>query len=482
MVQRLTCGCKALDCWAILASSAMPIAILTAPAAAQTAEGPDAFLNQQRRIQDEIDRQMKLAPSINERYTLDYGGWYSFYLFLYDDGVNSSRTYRRNDLRAWGRLTLDQGAHEFFARARLSYIDFNTGDSYDGNDNDWEGPNLERGYYRFDLKRAMSAYAGKYIDYNIQVEVGRDLVVFGEGLALSTPLDHVQVIAQKGPLQVTGLIGKTVGSITDFDQSRPIERQRRAMFGVETRLIGIDNHEPFAYVFWQDDHNHEVEPHPLQGFDYESVYVGLGSTGTLAPNLRYATEWVFESGSSYSQRRFLKQNDITAWSTNTELEYLFPGPKDKRASLQYLFASGDPDRRFSPTDTIGGNDGDYDDNSFIGFGWVDTGLSFAPRPVNLHLWRVGGSFFPFEGHERFDKLELGLDAYLFWKNRRSGGVSDYTAGRESGYLGWEMDVYANWQITSDLAWTTRLGTFFPGRAFDDQTTRTFFLVGVTWSF
>jgi hypothetical protein len=40
----------------------------------------------------------------------------------------------------------------------------------------------------------------------------------------------------------------------------------------------------------------------------------------------------------------------------------------------------------------------------------------------------------------------------------------------------------NWRITSDVSWTARLGTFFPGNSFSDETTRTFFLTGVTYSF
>ena len=45
-----------------------------------------------------------------------------------------------------------------------------------------------------------------------------------------------------------------------------------------------------------------------------------------------------------------------------------------------------------------------------------------------------------------------------------------------------MDYYANWRISADLAWTARGGVFFPGQAFQERTVRTFFLVGLTWSF
>ena len=45
-----------------------------------------------------------------------------------------------------------------------------------------------------------------------------------------------------------------------------------------------------------------------------------------------------------------------------------------------------------------------------------------------------------------------------------------------------MDYFANWRITNDLAWTARFGAFFPGDSFSDQSTRTFAMIGVIWSF
>ena len=82
----------------------------------------------------------------------------------------------------------------------------------------------------------------------------------------------------------------------------------------------------------------------------------------------------------------------------------------------------------------------------------------------------------------FANLEVGTDWFLYWKHHRAAAVSDPLADTQSGYLGWEMDYFANWRITSDLAWTARYGTFFPGSALSDQTTRTFLLTGVTYSF
>ncbi len=465
--------------WALIAC-----VVLTAspPVIGQGRREPDTFLNQQRAVEERVRREAEEQRPAIQAVDLDYGGWYSFNLFIYDDGINSSRTFRRNDLRLWGRLALDQGAHTFYARGRLSFLDFNTGDSYDGNDNDWEGPNLERGYYQFDLRSAMKAYAHRQVDYDFTLKIGRDLATFGTGLALSTPLDQVWMRGEYQHVVVTGLIGRTVGSSEDLDSSRYTTRTRRAFFGTEVRYTGFERHEPFAYVLWQRDHNRDAFPHPLQDYDYDSFYVGLGSEGELAKNLRYSTEWVYESGRSYGDRRFLRQDVIRAWAFDAELEYLWDTRGHPRASLEYLFASGDPDRLDSPTNAVGGNRNDHTDRGFNGFGWRDTGLSFAPTLSNIHVWRAGSSFFPLESSRFFRHLELGTNWFLYYKQHRSAAVSDVTADEASGYLGWEMDYFANWDITSDLAWTARYGVFFPGEAFSDETTRTFFLVGMTYRF
>jgi hypothetical protein len=233
---------------------------------------------------------------------------------------------------------------------------------------------------------------------------------------------------------------------------------------------------------WQRDRNREAVFRPFRTYDYDSFYLGFGSTGELFKGLRYSAEGVYETGRSFSERLFLSDSDIDAWAMLVELEYLFPGKHKARASLEYLLGSGDPDRVFSPTNTEGGAVGDSKDSSFIGFGYRDTGLSFAPRYSNLHMWRLGASCYPWPDRRRFRRLELGTDWYVYYKHHRAGAVSDPTANVGSAYLGWEMDYYANWQMAADLAWTARCGIFFPGNAFDDRGTRTFLLIGLTWSF
>ncbi len=444
---------------------------------------PGAFVNQQRAITNLIHEQREqFAPSI-EKTDLDYGGFLSSYTLLYDDGLESSRTLRRTDLRLWGRLSVEHGAHEFFVRSRLSYLDFNGGDQFEiDEENDREGMNLERGYYKFDLQRANQAYGGERLGYNAALKIGRDFAEFGTGYALSTPLDQVWLRWTYRDVQVTGLVGRTIGSGQDFDLSRDAERTRRNFSGAEVRYLGFERHRPFAYVLWQNDQISDGPRLSAQRFEYDSFYVGFGSSGEIVPNLAYSTEWVFETGRSFGNRRVQRKNRINAWAWDIELEYLFDRPTSPRVGVEYMFASGEDDRIGSPTDSVGGVSRGFRDEGFIGFGFRDTGLAFAPRLSNVHVWRAGASYFPFEGHERLDRLELGTNWFLYYKHRRRGAVSDPLANVPSGYLGWEMNYFANWQMSSDLSATARFGAFFPGRAFDDQTTRTFFLVGVTWAF
>lgn len=445
--------------------------------------GQTAFIERQRALVRENDARLQQNLPAAQKVRVDYGGWFNSYIFLFDDGFESSRTLRQNELRLWLSLSADRGIHEGYARMRASYLDWNSGDSYTGNDDDLNGPNLERGWYQFDMAKALRLYEQFDSPMELKIKLGRDLLNIGTGYAISLPLDHVQLQAGLYGFETTMLYGRTPSSTPNIDRSRPVEdHSDRDFWIIEQRYKGWDSHEPFVYVAWQEDHTREDPPNLLQSYKYDSRYIGWGSTGELIDNLRYGTEWVIERGSSYGDRRFLHANDIKAWAFDQRLDYFFRHKMKPVISAEYMFASGDPTRLGSPTDAEGGVSNGYVDRSFVGFGFRDTGISFAPRLSNIHIWRLGGTFRPFPEVDVVKDLELGSDFYLYWKNKSVAAVSDVLADQRSGYLGWEMDYYANYRIFSDLSYTVRFGTFFPGSAFSDQTTRTFLLTGVTWSF
>lgn len=470
----------------VIAASA--VCVISAAARAQlslqTSPSSSAFLQLQRQIEEENRQKVFQALPMTQRVQVDWGGWFDWYTFLFDDGIESSRTLRTYDLRLWGAFSADQGAHEAYARMRLGWVNWNPGDSYDEfRENDTIGPNLERGWYQFDLKKALKAYQKTDLPFSLKTKIGRDFVTAGSAFAIALPLDHVQLQGEWAGFQTTFVVGKTPDSTPNIDQSFPVAgHSNRNIWIIEERYKGFDNHEPFVYVAFNSDHTGERPLDLLQNYQYDSQYYGFGSTGELVQNLRYNTEWVFERGESFGDRRFMFRDQIKAWAFDQEIEYLFSGPHKPRASLEYMFASGDPDRLGSPTNAEGGNRTNRVDNSFVGFGFRDTGLAFAPRLSNIHIWRAGASFLPLPEVEAAKNLELGTNWFLYHKNRGDGAVSDPTADRQTGYLGWEMDYFANYRVTSDLSLTVRFGTFFPGGAFNDQTTRTFLLTGVTWSF
>ena len=467
-------------------AGAIALVLLARPLAAQ--QGPSsAFLQQQQAIEQEVRDEFNRDLPAEQKVDFDYGGWYSMHFFLWDDGIESSRTYRRNDLRLWSSLSLDQGAHQFYARGKLQYHDFNSGDSYDGNDNDWLGPDLDRGFYQFDLRQAARAYRKERLDYTVRAKVGRDFTEFGTGLALSQSLDQLLLTFENEKWQVQGLGAMSIHSSDDIDTTRPdAGRSERVFWGTQIKYLGLDKHEPFVYFLSNDDQHGESPCDVLRDYKYDSYYLGLGSTGELLRDLRYSTEWVLEGGHSYDDRRSIfdshRRANIEAWAWDAMVEYLPRWQYRPRFTGEYLFASGDGNRHGSPTDVRGGQRRGGDDSSFSGFGYRDTGLSFGPRLSNVHIWRTGAAFSPFEKIKGLKRMEVGTDWFLYAKHHRDGAVSDPTADEHSGYLGWEMDYFVDWRITSDVAWTARLGTFFPGESFSDETTRTFFLTGVTWSF
>jgi hypothetical protein len=444
-----------------------------------------SYINQQRQVEEEVRQQLDRNLPISQKVLLDWGGWLGSYVFMFDDSIKN-RTLRRQDVRLWGSLNADQGIHQAYVRLRLSYDDFNHGDSYTGNDDDLEGPNLDRGWYQLDLAKLLRKHGDIDLPFDLTIKGGRDYVMFGTGYALSMPLDAVQMTTGLGDIKIDTLLGKTISSYDNLDTSRPDPgRSDRCFYGVQARYTGFQKHEPFLYYFAQNDCQNDGWPILYkQKWDYDSEYLGFGSTGEITPYLRYSGEFVFQSGRSYADKQWSGTEPIDAYGWDYELTYMPHLSLRPKFSLEYMFASGDADRLLSPVNASGGNLAGTSDKSFNAFGYRNTGLALAPDLSNLHIWRLGGSFFPFNKHpnEWLKKLEIGSDFFLYNKNKINAAISDPLADLPSGFVGWEMDYYINWRLTSDLSMTLRYGTFVPGSAYTNEETRNFFLTGFTWSF
>jgi len=441
----------------------------------------ESLLRQQRLIDEKLDQERRELAPLDALLDWQWGGWLEYYVFHFQDGIQSQRVFQRPGAVLWTRLSIDRGAHEIFARARLTFEYFNPGDEY-RRQQDWVGPNLDRGWYQIDVGKALRL-TEPADPYQMRIRVGRQEVRFGTGYVLDLPLDAVLLEARLHELEVTGLFARTIASYPNIDRSEPVDsHSARRFFGVQLAYAGLENHRPFAYALWNDDFTDERPKDPLQNYSYDTQYFGVGARGSVIHNLNYWTEWVYESGHSFGDGQFLWRDVVDAWAWDVGIEYLWDLPTRPRASLEYIFASGDAGRLLSPTSAAGGNRGDREDTSFVGFGYRDTGIAAGLTPSNLHIWRAGTSFAPLESVELCRDLEVGTNWFLYHKHHRRGAISDPTAGQFEGYVGWEMDYFINWRFASDLSWTIRWGMFFPGDAFRDQSARSFLFTGMTWSF
>jgi hypothetical protein len=389
---------------------------------------------------------------------------------------------------------------EIFVRGHTGYQDFNDGDSFDGRGDTIIDPDFERAFYRFDLRRAMEAYQGKETDGNLIFQAGRDLVYWGNGLVLSETIDGIIGRIETPLADVDVIAGVTPVRTVDFDTSRPNfdHNTRRGFYGVQvSRQFG--RHRPFTYFVVQRDYNKDdTLDLPSEGihtrFNYNSEYLGLGSTGALSDKLLYGLELAYQSGFTLSNsferpaggglnQGVPQTNDrIQAFGGDFRLDYLLGGINQTRLGLEGIIASGDSDRLTSTTNTLGGNHPHTVDNAFNAFGFLNTGLAFAPPVSNLMALRVGASTFPLPQVPWFERMQLGVDAFVFAKTRQASPLNEPTLD-DHRYLGWEPDLFMNWQITNDVTIAVRYGIFFPGNAIvNDDQNRQFFFAGVTYAF
>lgn len=449
-------------------------------------------LDRALRTTESDDWRLKVDSSLTlgERTLFEYGGFVSYTGLWLDDANNNSRRLSQIETTLYARASVD-GVHTGFVRLRFPYQDFSPGDSFDGRGDQWKEPFLDRYTYEFDLKRHMAAYEGKSVDWNFNLRVGRQFVDWGAGLALSETLLSVRPTITFTPQwELETLFGVTPDSAVDFDSSRDEfdRKTRRGYFGGKLQYTTATGRRYYVSVLHTSDYNTDgALRNPLPGlatanFDYNATYVGFGTEGSLGADWVYLGEVVGEYGDTASDpvRSNQQFDSIEAYAARAQMSYLFRDENQSRGQIEGLLATGDKDR-LSATNTVNGNLGGTKDNGFNSLGFANTGLAFSPSFSNLWTLRGGLSTFPLRGNELLDQLQVGADLLLFNKFYARGGFDEPTSN--DMFLGTELDLFANWRLTSDLAVNARYGAFFPGTAIDGpKATRHFVLLGVTLSF
>lgn len=442
----------------------------------------DRFIKQQREIDKQLERDRVEVAPIESLVDFQWGGWVDYFFMSYDDGQQESRVAHRPGTALWTRISIDGGAHEIFARMRLRYSYFRPGDEGAARQEDWFGPEFDQLWYQVDWGKALRL-AAPGDPFQVTTRVGRQTVQFGTGFVLDLPMDAVLIDARLYDVRVQGLLGRAIRNLPNVVRDNAVESHSDRNFaGMQLSYEGWEQHVPFVYWLLNDDRTKERPKDPFQDYSYDSFYLGGGAAGEIVKDLRYWGEGVMQFGRSFGDGAWRSRDYIEAWGWNAGIEKLWHTAWRPRLSFEYMFGSGDADRIYNAVGSRGGNRSGTPDRGFSGFGFRDTGLALAPTVTNLHIFKVGGSVTPFEKVQLLREMELGTNWFLYVKNQGRGAISDSTADNFDPYVGWGMDYFVNWRLTSDLAFTIRCGTFFPGQAYSDQDTRYFLLTGLTWSF
>lgn len=450
---------------------------LASPLAAQSPQA-NQFFQREQFLREDTRRQLDAGIPKEQKAIVTWGGYVIPQWQQYDD-VRKQSNFRQIDLRLWGSAVIDD-VHHIYARMKLIHTNFGPGDSPFGWNQDLEGPNLDQGFYELRLSKALKKYWGMELPFDSRMTIGRQFVEFGNGLSLSTILDGGTFAIETGQWRATGLFATTVRSDENIDHSPIVaDHMDRTFGGLQVDFLGLSGHQPFAYFIVQHDSTEEEPEDYRQEYDYDSNYFGFGSNGEVVQNLRYATEVVFETGSSQKQNN-LGGSPIAAFAFDQLFEYYFPVKHDPVFGVEYAVATGDDDRT-SATDTVAGNLSGRD-NAFRSFGYINTGYSSAYEFTNLQFLRTGIRFKPFPECEALRRLEVGSDLFWYWKQKVGGPVSDFRADVNSHELGTEVDVYANYRIFSDLSVMVRYGRFWTGEAYNDDEIRDYLYAGLLYSF
>ncbi len=443
-----------------------------------------------RMLQDEKSDGPNDFPEIKEPLYFDFGFWHKFGVYHFEELGSWTSEHRRNlrihSLYAWSEVILEK-THRVFARINTVSLDYSKGDGGLWDHKIYK-PRLDLGFYEYrtEAKKGSDEPIKRF-----RFRLGRQLLQVGSGFTYSRAHDGLGAAVSLKPVDIEAFFAQSIPSEDNIDQTKPgNNRQRRNFYGLQASLKTLQNHTPYMYVLAQRDRQGEKFRDYTQNYIFHSNYYGFGAKGSVGKKVNYLAEYIIEQGKRHPDGLLfffpLPKESINAYAFNSKVEYVLGDTWKSLLSFQYMFGSGDSDR-LSPTDTIGGNEPFTSDATFVGFGHSETGYALYPMVSNLHVFRLNYSCMPFQHHETFKKMRIGASYITMSKHKRGGGISTRKQQIFNNKdVGWELDLYAQWEVYSDLLVTFKYGHYDPGNAFDSQQgmrrNLDYIYIGVTYSF
>lgn len=430
--------------------------------AAQVEEKP--FLEEERRRL--MDERWRAQEELRQPLLWDAGGWlHSEFIHLDDPPEKEERTLRYEDLRLWAELRIER-RWTAYVRLQAEYTDFNSGDQFEGNDDDEFRLHVDQAWLEADFSTDGDG---------LTLKLGKEFLSMGRGLLLNDVYYAALGSWSSGPWSARAFAAHTIVHEDDLDLSRPhADDSRRAFAGLEAIYVLSGSHRAYVMALVERDLNEEDPEVATVDWGYDAAYVGGGARGAVVGRLGYQLEGVYEFGKSVAGGS-TQEESIGAFALVATLEYGFGGSLSPYLAAEYMFGTGDVDRG-SVTDGALGNKPGTDDEGFLAFGYVQTGFSLFPRLSNLHIVRFGGSIKPFSA------FEVGSYIYLYRKDEADAPISDPRSYLEDEEVGSEIDLFLRWRLLSDVGISANFGRFMPGDAYEDDDPRNFVSAGLTYSF
>ncbi len=437
-----------------------------------------------QKLQLEAQRVFDLRRSMAQRFLWDWGGSETCTFNTYDDPVlisdtsvrHKRRTLKTNTFNLWGSLNLDE-IHSFYVRLKLQDIDYNRGDEYRSTENQFKW-NLEEGFdegtYIINIDKAIKKYFKYTMPLQLRMTAGRFNTFLGSQLAYTKKTNGVQIDGQSKLVGFKVFAARNLIDEENVDFSVPgFRSSKRYFYGAEVKYKGFKKHAPYLFALIQEDHSGENIEDPDQDYEYDSRYYGIGSRGQIAKNLYYSIEGILEGGKSNPEAGTATDGTgltppdtepIEAWAFDASLHYSFNVITHPNLSVEYAIGTGDSDRSAKVVTTTPGNKEGTTDRNFLNFGYIDTGLSLAPRLSNLQMFKFGLSMTPFEFIKK-KNISLNTNFFLFRKDKKVAEISDNRAVEPHRNIGKEIDISVVWNAFSDLNVSVDYGRFYPGATY-----------------
>jgi len=285
-------------------------------------------------------------------------------------------------------------------------------------------------------------------------------------------------IGQKGIYDVTP--GRTI------DANLP-DAGKRVFTSLEIESPQLFGSSAYALAFYSYDLNQSVIGTTDaaagrvagQRFTFQPLYFGLGFSGFIvSPRLRYLTEGIYETGTTYNKVNAGTANsekaNVSAWGITFDLNYALPFLEPRlQPGLVFQYATGSgrqmkTDSGANPANPSQENESGADSNFFY-FGYYSAGLALKPRLSNLHIFRAGFQMRPLM-HFHWGRNLMTVFKYSYYlKQNAQNTISDPNAIVASAQVGHGLDFQLVYDFLSDLKFYYAYGAFIPGAAYTTAT-------------